>query len=74
VVQYLLEASNGVLAYSEKSQQIPKIGYCNVLDESKGIKFQLYFNGGSERKLHLKKLQKSFCIKHAEWKFSLETL
>lgn len=70
----LLEASNGVLAYSEKSQQIPQIGYCNVLDESKGIKFQLYFDGGSERKLHLKKLQKSFCIKHAEWKFSLETL
>jgi len=70
----LLEVKGGILSYSEKSKQIPKIGSCNVLDEFGNIKFQLYFDGGGERKLHIKKLNKSFCIKHAKWKFSLETL
>ncbi|MBL3591113.1 MAG: restriction endonuclease [gamma proteobacterium endosymbiont of Lamellibrachia anaximandri] len=70
----MLEATNGVLAYSERSVQIPKIGTCSVLDSDGAIKFQLYFDGGGERKLHIKKLQKNLCIKHAEWKFSLETL
>lgn len=70
----LVETSTGTLAYSEKSQQIPKIGSCTVLDNSGKIKFQLYFDGGGERKLHIKKLNKKFCIKHAEWKFTLETI
>lgn len=70
----MLEASKGVLAYSERSEQIPKIGTCSILDGAGNIKFLLYFDGGGERKLHIKKLQKGLCIKHAEWKFSLETL
>lgn len=70
----MLEASNGVLAYSERSKQIPKIGTCTIFDSEKNIKFQLYFDGGGERKLHIKNLQKYLCIKHAEWKFSIETL
>jgi restriction endonuclease SmaI-like protein len=69
-----LESNNGVLAYSERSLQIPKIGSCNIFDESKNLKFQLYFDGGGERKLHIKKLLKKYCTKHAEWKFSLETI
>ncbi|WP_250655637.1 hypothetical protein [Alkalimarinus coralli] len=70
----LLESVNGNLSYSEKSQQIPKIGSCTTLDGAGEIKFQLYFDGGGERKLHIKKLQKKHCIKHAEWKFSLKTI
>lgn len=70
----LLESTRGILSYSEKSQQIPKIGSCTVTDDSGETKFQLYFDGGGERKLHIKKLQKKHCIKHAEWKFSLETI
>lgn len=70
----LLESKSGILSYSERSQQIPKIGSCNIFDGSGDIKFQLYFDGGGERKLHIKKLQKKLCIKHAEWKFSLETI
>lgn len=70
----LLESRNGSLVYSEKSQQIPKIGSCNIFDDSNNLKFQLYFDGGSERKLHIKKLLKKYCTKHAEWKFSLETI
>lgn len=70
----MLDAINGVLEYSEKSRQIPKIGFCNVYDKSGTIQYQLYFDGGGERKLHIKKLSKKLCIKHAEWKFSLATV
>ncbi len=33
--------------------------------------FQLYFDGGTERKLQIKHLLKSLCVVHAEWKFDI---
>ena len=33
------------------------------------MKFALYFDGGTERKLQVKDLQKSLCIVHGEWDF-----
>lgn len=70
----LLEAKHGALAYSNRSTKIPKNGSCDVFDKSENLKFQLYFDGGGERKLHVKKLNKALCIKHAEWKFTLDPL
>jgi type II restriction enzyme len=68
----LQEAKNGSLRIMEKSKQDPKPGYCDIFDPSgKDIKFQLYFDGGSERKLQIKHLQKKHCYLIATWKFSI---
>jgi type II restriction enzyme len=68
----LEEARNGDLRIVEKSSENPKPGYCDVLGESGGLKFQLYFDGGTERKLQIKNLLKNYCIVHANWVFSAE--
>jgi len=65
----LEEAKNGRLVMVQKSRQTPKPGYCYVNDKNGKEKFQLYFDGGTERKLQIKNLDKSFCIVHAEWRF-----
>jgi len=65
----LLEASNGRLEMMLDSTQMPKPGYCYVTDGDGNQKFQLYFDGGGERKLQVKYLRKSYCILHAEWVF-----
>ena len=65
----LLEAKKGTLEMRHNSKQIPKPGYCHVYDKAGNIKFQLYFNGGGERKLQIKKLDKNLCLVHAEWSF-----
>jgi type II restriction enzyme len=65
----LQEASNGEFEMRHKSKQTPKPGYCTVRDESGEIKFQLYFDGGTERKLQIKHLQKGLCTVHASWEF-----
>jgi type II restriction enzyme len=60
------------------STQIPKPGYCRVYEEKEGglfgterkKKFELYFDGGGERKLQIKALDKSLCTIHAEWIFA----
>lgn len=67
----LLEAENGILKMKLDSKQNPKPGYCHVLDENGKMKFQLYFDGGTERKLQIKYIKKSLCKVHAEWKFTL---
>ena len=57
----------------EKSKQKPKPGYCNISEATgKGNKFQLYFDGGTERKLQIKNLQKKYCVLVAKWKFSID--
>lgn len=66
----LLEAENGQLEMRMQSKQNPKPGYCTVKDAAGEIKFQLYFDGGTERKLQIKKLQKSQCYVRASWRFS----
>ncbi len=65
----LLEAMQGELEMMHSSSQFPKPGYCYVYEKGK-LKFSLYFDGGTERKLQIKNLDKKYCIIHAEWKFS----
>lgn len=68
----LEEAQNGNFFMRHESTQLPKPGYCCVTDETGKQKFQLYFDGGGERKLQIKALDKSLCIVHAEWEFETE--
>ncbi|MEE8058502.1 MAG: hypothetical protein V3T17_11800 [Pseudomonadales bacterium] len=65
----LLEAEHGRLDMRHGSTQMPKPGYCYVADEKGDDKFQLYFDGGTERKLQIKNLQKHLCTVHATWHF-----
>lgn len=64
----LLKAKTGRLEMMVKSKQMPKPGYCHVMGGEKEL-FQLYFDGGSERKLQIKNLLTSLCIRHAVWEF-----
>lgn len=63
------EAMNGTLSMRSTSKQMPKPGYCAVLDEVGRTKFQMYFDGGTERKLQIKNLDKALCTVHATWTF-----
>jgi type II restriction enzyme len=66
--ELLEQARTGELRFADKSTQNPKPGYCTVTD-AEGVLFQLYFDGGTERKLQVKDLRKSRCIVHATWRF-----
>lgn len=50
------------------SRQSPKPGSCEVVDEV-GRVFELYFDGGTERKLQVRKLRVDVCQVHARWRF-----
>lgn len=65
----LMEAEDGRLVMMNNSKQTPKPGYCHVINDLGGTKFDLYFDGGTERKLQIKNLDKSLCIVHATWSF-----
>ncbi len=65
----LQEAANAVLEVQEDSRQNPKPGYGRVYDENAQMKFALYFDGGTERKLQIKNIRKNLCIIHATWCF-----
>lgn len=67
--ELLQKAKDGELEMRTQSKQMPKPGYCHVRDENDSLQFQLYFDGGSERKLQIKHLLKSLCRVHATWKF-----
>jgi len=64
----LAEAEYGRLEMRMNSSQYPKPGYCFV-EESGKLKFALYFDGGGERKLQIKNLDKQLCTVHATWRF-----
>jgi type II restriction enzyme len=66
----LNEAANGALEMRMDSTQTPKPGYCTVRDAVGRIRFRLYFDGGTERKLQVKSLDKSLCVVHATWRFN----
>lgn len=51
------------------SRQTPKPGTCTVLDAEGGVLLQLYFDGGTERKLQVRHLAKDACRVHAWWRF-----
>lgn len=67
----LEEARNGRLEMKLNSKQLPKPGYCHVSDDTGSVKYQLYFDGGGERKLQVKNLLKKYCTVHATWQFSI---
>lgn len=64
----LLEARNGTFEMMLNSKQMPKPGTCTVVGNGT-MKFQLYFDGGTERKLQVRHIDKSLCIVHATWCF-----
>lgn len=63
------DAKNGGLEMKKESTQYPKPGYCYVRSPRGEDIYQLYFDGGSERKLQVKNLLKSYCTIHATWEF-----
>ena len=67
--ELLLEAEHGQLTMMTKSTQNPKPGYCTVMTARGSMAFQLYFDGGTERKLQIRLIDKSLCIVHATWQF-----
>ncbi|CAK0768533.1 Type-2 restriction enzyme SmaI [Gammaproteobacteria bacterium] len=65
----LLEASSCQLEIREDSKQNPKPGYGYIRDCAGQLKYALYFDGGTERKLQIKGLRKDLCKVHAIWTF-----
>lgn len=65
----LLEAANCVLEVRTNSKQHPQPGYGYVKDAKGQLKYSLYFDGGTERKLQIKHLRKDLCKVHATWIF-----
>jgi len=66
----LQEAAGGKLTICRDSAQSPKPGYCDVTDADGHVKFQLYFDGGTERKLQVRHVRKDLCTVHAQWEFA----
>jgi type II restriction enzyme len=65
----LLEAANCELEVCIDSKQNPRPGYGHVRNASGQLKYSLYFDGGTERKLQIKHLRKDLCKVHATWIF-----
>jgi len=65
----LEKATTGKLEMMTGSKQMPKPGYCYVRNSKGETVYDLYFDGGSERKLQIKNLDKSLCAIHASWEF-----
>lgn len=70
----LLEARNCELEVRKDSKQKPKPGYGHVKNVAGDLKFSLYFDGGTERKLQIKHLRKDLCKIHATWIFGSAAL
>jgi hypothetical protein len=65
----MLQGANAQLVQMTNSKQNPQPGYGYVKDAKGNPLFELYFDGGSERKLQIKKLLKSLCVVRATWTF-----
>ena len=65
----LLEAANCRFEIMKNSRQKPKPGYGYVYGPNKQLKFALYFDAGTERKLQIRSLRKDLCRVHATWAF-----
>ncbi|MBF0507678.1 MAG: hypothetical protein HQK57_01975 [Deltaproteobacteria bacterium] len=70
-VELLRASAHGKLEMRLNSSQRPMPGYCYVKDVSGNDIYQLYFDGGTERKLQIKNLLKEYCIVHATWEFEI---
>jgi type II restriction enzyme len=69
----LEESLSADIEICEDSEQTPKPAYVRVLDSDGTEKFALYFDGGTERKLQIKRIKQKYCIFHASWKFDSAT-
>ena len=67
----LQRAKKGALRFAVGSKQNPVPGYCDVLDEKGKLAFQLYFDGGTERKLQVRQIRLDLCTLHGVWTFKL---
>ena len=67
-IKLLRKAKRGRLEMRLNSSQSPKPGYCHVKRGGSTL-FDLYFDGGGERKLQIKNLDKTQCLVHATWSF-----
>jgi hypothetical protein len=65
----MLEAKDCRFESMNNSNQNPKPGYGYVYDSKGALKFALYFDGGTERKLQVKQIKKNLCVTHASWQF-----
>jgi len=65
----LQESTKCEFEFMSDSKQDPRPGYGRVYGPSRTLKFELYFDGGTERKLQIRRLDKSLCIVHATWAF-----
>lgn len=70
----LIDARNCRLEVRSDSRQNPKPGYGYVVDADGALKYSLYFDGGTERKLQIKGLRKDLCMVHATWHFKSTAL
>lgn len=71
-ITLLHESRNGVFEMKLNStQKGAKPGYCYVKELTGKLKFSLYFDGGGERKLQIKNLDKQLCEVHADWQFAI---
>lgn len=66
----LLEADGKPVEMRYESRQTPKPGSCYVYDERHRLAFELYFDGGTERKLQVRNLAKRNCLVHVTWTFT----
>lgn len=62
----LLRAADARLVIQEGSRQSPKPGY-GYVEEDGNLLFALYFDGGTERKLQIRSLDRNLCFLHARW-------
>ena len=67
--ELLLEGAKAELVTKTRSRQTPQPGYGYVRGSDGALKFALYFDGGTERKLQIKAIRKDLCIVHATWRF-----
>jgi type II restriction enzyme len=65
----LMQGASAELVIQQQSRQTPKPGYGNVYDADGKLKFALFFDGGTERKLQIKAIRKDLCTVHATWRF-----
>jgi type II restriction enzyme len=63
------ESQQGTLELCRKTKQETRPGYCRVKNTAGSLKFELYFDAGSERKLQVRHIRKDLCIVHAQWEF-----
>lgn len=65
----LQESTNCEFEMMTESKQDPQPGYGRVYGPNRALKYELYFDGGTERKLQIRQLDKSLCTVHATWDF-----